>query len=473
MHWKLFFKSLKNKDMLRRIGTVLAIVAVFRFLAQVPVPLAEPTQLQQAIKDALESTDLGGFVNLLAGGGLSSFSIVAVGISPYITASIATQLLTKAIPSIEELSEDGETGRRKINQWTRLITVPLAILQSVAYIIILRQTVVAGSVTALTDMDPKQWILAVTAMTAGSVLLMWLGELITEQGIANGISTIIFVGIVSQMPQMVAALTGGLFDTTGGQLDVFGWFTVPINPYVLWMILFIAVIGLILLFALVKINEAQRLIQLNYAKRVHGNSKYGDVRSVMPLRLITAGVIPIIFAVALLSLPSFVGQALKSMNNASPGLISVADRMVELFTTPTATDFATGRWQAFVYPITYFLLIVMFTYFYTSITFNPKEISDNLQKQGGFVVGVRPGSETEKYFKSIITRLTLFGSVALGLIALTPFLIDWLLFWLFGQQNINLAIAGSGGLIIVTVALESLRQVSSRALMITYDEYEV
>ncbi len=470
MHWKLLFKSLKNKDMLQRVGIFLLIVAVYRFLAQVPVPLAEPTQLKEVIKTALSSSDLGGFVNLLAGGGLSSFSIIMAGISPYITASIATQLMTKAIPSIDEMSQDGESGRKKINQWTRILTVPFAILQSVAYIIILRQTVLAGSVTALSDMNIQQWIVAVSSMVAGSVILMWLGELITEQGIANGISTIVFVGVVSQMPELIGSLTSGLFDISQGSLDVFGWFSVPVNPNVLLLLLVVAILSITILYFLVKINEAQRLVQLNYAKRVHGNSKYGDVRSVMPLRLISAGVVPIIFAVALLSLPSFAGQVIISTNKES--LIPFAQKMTELFTTPTAYSLSSGQWQAFVYPVSYFLLIVLFTYFYTSITFDPKEISDNLQKQGGFVVGIRPGIETETYFRNLVNRLTLFGSLSLGLIAITPFILDWLLYWLFNAQGINLTIAGSGGLIIVTVALENLRQISSRALMITYDEYE-
>jgi len=195
MNWRIIFRSLKNKDMQKRLLIVVGIIVVYRLLAHIPVPLAEPTQLRNAISSVLGQTDLGGILNLLSGGALSSFSLVLVGLSPFITASIIIQLLTKAIPKLEELHKDGETGRRKIQQWTRMITVPLAIVQSIAFIFILRQTVLQGGSTTLADPTAMEWIVSVTAMTAGSVLLMWLGELITEQGIGNGISIVIFAGI--------------------------------------------------------------------------------------------------------------------------------------------------------------------------------------------------------------------------------------------------------------------------------------
>ena len=200
MNWKTIFRSLKNRDMQKRLLVVLGIIVVYRLLSHVPVPLAEPTQLREVINSVIGGTDFGGFMNLLSGGALASFSIVLVGLTPFITASIITQLLTKAIPRLEELHKDGESGRRKINQWTRGITVPLAIVQSIAFIFILRQTVLAGNTTALADPTAMEWVVAVTAMTAGAVLLMWLGELITEQGIGNGIILLIFAGIISQLP---------------------------------------------------------------------------------------------------------------------------------------------------------------------------------------------------------------------------------------------------------------------------------
>jgi preprotein translocase subunit SecY len=470
MNWKNIFKSLKNKDMRRRVFTVLGIIAIYRFLAHVPVPLAGPADFHELVKSAINSTDLGGFLNLLTGGGLTSFSIVMVGISPYITASIISQLLSKIIPSLEELSKDGETGQRKINQWTRMLAVPLAIIQSVAYIAILRQTVLAGASTTLTPMTAQQWVIAVLSMTVGSILLMWLGELATEQGIGNGTSTIIFIGIVAQMPAAIGSITASLFDTSAGALNVFGWFTLPVNPVALSILLILLSLIIVIIYLLVKINEAQRLININYAKRVHGNSSYGGIRSLLPIKLIAAGVIPVIFAVAFLSIPSFIAQLLRTFGGEKWS--GLATNLTNWFQTPTAQTLTSGDWQAWIYPVLYILLIVKFTYFYTSIVFNAKEISENLQKQGGFVAGVRPGIKTEKYLAGIVSRLTLFGSFSLGLIAITPFVIEVLLYLLFGVSNMNMAIGGTGALIVVTVALENLRQISSRALMITYDDYD-
>lgn len=455
--------------MLRRVLIVLGIIAVYRFLAHIPVPLTGPADFHELVKNAINSTDLGGFLNLITGGALTSFSIVMVGISPYITASIITQLLSKIIPSMEELSKDGETGQRKINQWTRILAVPLAIIQSVAYIAILRQTVLASASTTLAPMGIQQWVIAVLAMTVGSILLMWLGELATEQGIGNGTSTIIFIGIVAQLPAAIGSIAASLFDTSSGNLSVFGWFTLPVNPTALMMILLLIFLFIMIIYLLVKINEAQRLITINYAKRVHGNSSYGGIRSILPVKLIAAGVIPVIFAVAFLSIPSFIAQLLRSFGGERWS--GLATNLTTWFQAPTAKTLTSGDWQAWIYPIVYFLLIVMFTYFYTSIVFNAKEISENLQKQGGFIASIRPGQKTEKYLANIVNRLTFFGSFSLGLIAITPFLIDVLLYSLFGVSDMNMAIGGTGTLIVVTVALENLRQISSRALMITYDDY--
>lgn len=468
MEIKTIFKSLKNKDMLKRVLIILGIVVVYRFLAHVPVPIAEPSTFKGIIDSLINSTDFGGFMNLISGGALTSLSIILVGLSPFITASIITQLLSKAIPSLEELSNDGESGRRKINQWTRMLTVPLAVLQSIAYIFILRQTSLAGSTTGLVDMSMNEWVVAVTAMTAGSVLLMWLGELITEQGIGNGISMIIFASIVSQFPNTIATLGTALADTSAGGLSVFGWFTLPISPYVLGLIAAMIVVIVILLYILVKINEAQRVVTINYAKRVHGNTSYGGIKGILPIKLIAAGVVPVIFAVAFLSLPSFVGQLLKSMDKAP----ELAQNLITWFQAPQAGSFTGGNWQAFIYPVAYFLLVVGFTYFYTSIVFNANEISDNLQKQGAFIDGVRPGKKTEEHLKRTVNRLTFFGALALGLIAIVPFVADYLLYKLAGVQNAQLSISGTGLLIVVTVALENIRQLNSRALMVTYDDYK-
>jgi preprotein translocase subunit SecY len=470
MNWKTILKSLKNRDMQKRLAVVLGLIVAYRFLAHIPVPLAEPTKLKQVIDSVINSSDFGGFLNLLSGGALASFSIVLVGLSPFITASIITQLLTKAIPKLEELHKDGESGRRKINQWTRMLTVPLAIVQSIAFIYILRQTVLAGNTTVLNNATPVEWTVAILAMTAGAILLMWLGELITEQGIGNGISMLIFAGIISQLPNTLASLGTSLFDTSNGTLSVFGWFHIPVNPTTFWVSLAIGLASLMVLYLLVKINEAQRVVTINYAKRVQGNSSYGGVKSILPIKLIAAGVIPVIFAVAFLSLPAFVGQVLKATNSAQ--YLELANNLIIWFQAPQPGAFTGDTLSALIYPASYFALVIIFTYFYTGIVFNSNEIAENLQKQGGFIEGVRPGIQTEKYLARTVNRLILFGSLVLGLIAVMPFIAEFL----FAQAGItgiqNLAIGGTGILIVVSVALESLRQINSRALMVTYDDYQ-
>lgn len=470
MNWKTIFRSLKNRDMQKRLLVVLAIIAVYRLIAHIPVPLAEPTQLREVINSVIGGTDFGGFLNLLSGGALASFSIVLVGLTPFITASVITQLLTKAIPRLEELHKDGESGRRKINQWTRFITLPLAIVQSIAFIFILRQTVLAGNSTVLGDPTSLEWVVAVTAMTAGSMLLMWFGELITEQGIGNGISILIFAGIISQLPSMLSTIGAGLFSTTNGGLQVFNWFTIQVDPVVFWVTVGIVAVSLFLLYFLVKINEAQRVITINYAKRVQGNSSYGGVKSILPVKLIAAGVIPVIFAVAFLSLPAFLGQILKATGN--PAYAALADNLILWFQAPQPGAFTGAEWQAFIYPAMYFILVIFFTYFYTGIVFNANEIAENLQKQGGFIEGVRPGKQTEAYLTRTVNRLILFGSLVLGFIAVTPFIAEYLIYQLTGISNTNLSIGGTGLLIVVSVALETLRQINSRALMVTYDDYD-
>lgn len=470
MNWRTIFASFKSRDMLKRILIVLGIVIVYRFLSQVPVPLAEPTELRTIIDNALSSTDFGGFLNLLSGGALASLSIVLVGLSPYITASIITQLLTKAIPKLEELHKDGETGRRKINQATRIISLPLAILQSIAFIFIIRQTVLAGNTAVVDNATPIEWVVAVTAMTAGAMLMMWLGELITEQGVGNGISLLIFAGIISQLPTTLATIGTSLVtvNSPADALNVFGWFTLPLNATAFYVTLAITLVGLAVLYILVKINEAQRVVTINYAKRVQGNSTYGGVQSILPVKLITAGVIPVIFAVAFLALPAFIGQLLRATSN--PSNVALGENLVRWFQTPQPGAFGYGDWTMFIYPAAYFLLVVLFTYFYTGIVFNSSEIAENLQKQGGFIENVRPGKQTEDHLRRMVNRLTLFGSLALGLIAVLPFVFEYV-FAQLGVNAANLAIGGTGLLIVVTVALESLRQINSRALMVTYDRY--
>lgn len=470
MHFKTIFKSLKNKDMLKRVLIILGIIVAYRLLAQIPVPMGDASTFKEAVSNLMEKSDFSNFLNLISGGGLASFSIILVGLSPYITGSIVIQLLTKAVPRLEELSNDGETGRRKINQWTRMLTVPLAVVQSIAYIFILYQSTVSANIA--TDFVPtfRDWALSVTAMTAGSVILMWLGELITEQGIGNGISTMIFASIISQLPMTMASLGAALFDTSNGTLNLFG-LDIPVDPTTFWIIFGFTIAMIVVIYILVKLNEAQRIITVNYAKRVHGNSSYGGIKSILPIKLIAAGVIPVIFATAFLSLPALVGQVITTVN---PGN-EIGETLVSVFSAPSANNFATmypdgitAKW--FVYPAMYFVLVFAFTYFYTSIIFNTKEIADNLQKQGGFIEGVRPGIATAKYLSKVVNHLDLFGALSLGLIAMLPFITDYIFIMTTGTP-IGLSISGTGLLIVVTVALENLRSVDSRALMITYDDF--
>ena len=472
MHFKTIFKSFKNKDMLKRILIILGILVAYRLLAHIPVPMGNASTFKEAVSNLLDKSDFSNFLNLISGGGLASFSIILVGLSPYITGSIIIQLLTKAIPSLEELSNDGETGRRKINQWTRMIAVPLAIVQSIAYIFILYQSTVSGNISSDFVPTTGDWILSVTAMTAGSIILMWLGELITEQGIGNGASMIIFASIISQLPTTMASLGSTLFTVPEtGPLNLFGWLELPVNPVIFWILLGFVIALIVVIYFLVKLNEAQRIITINYAKRVHGNTSYGGIKSLLPIKLIAAGVIPVIFATAFLSLPALIGQVITTVN---PGN-EIGATLTNVFTAPSANNFLTnypdgitGQW--FIYPALYFVLVVAFTFFYTSIIFNTKEIADNLQKQGGFIEGVRPGITTANYLSKVVNRLNLFGALALGLIAMLPFITDYVFIAYIGYP-IGLSISGTGLLIVVTVALENLRSLDSRALMVTYDDY--
>lgn len=463
MGWKTIRKSLKSKDMQKRLLIVLLLIVVYRLLSHIPIPLAEPTQLKQLINNLFSSQQLLGFFDLLSGGALSSLSIMLMGLGPYINASIIMQLLTKAFPKLEELQQDGEVGRRKINQWTRIITLPLAIIQSIGLILLIRQQ--AGGqlgidITANTSIF--QWVLMVATLTGGSMLLMWLGELITEQGIGNGISLLIFAGIIAQLPSTASTLVKTV-EGNEDKFNVFGWFTLPISGKGLAISSAIVAATIIITYLVVKLNEAQRIIKVSYAKRVQGNRSYGDVGTILPIKLITAGVIPIIFAVAFLSVPQFIGQLVQ--NSATPWIAELGRNLTIWFQQPGQQQVEAGNAiNTYVYPAVYFLLIFAFTYFYTSVVFNAKEISENLQKQGGFIEKVRPGPQTEEYLKKIVNRLNLFGAASLGLLALLPLFAERIL------GTSQLTIGGTGLLIVVSVALETLRQLESRALMVTYDQ---
>jgi preprotein translocase subunit SecY len=476
MNWGIILKSLGHKEMRTRILAVLGMLLVFRILAHIPVPLGDPHTLKQVLKNLFEQSNSGqllGFLNVLSGGALANFSIMLVGLGPYINASIIMQLLTKAVPKLEAMNKEGEYGRKRINQYTRILTFPLAIIQSIGMIYLIRQEASQigglGDITAHTS--SMQWVVMIAALTGGSMVLMWLGELITERSIGNGISLLITVGIVSRLPSLFTELWSSVYwqKSTGAVADKAYFFHRTFSKH--GMILFGIVMAAIVFitWAVVKLNEASRRLTVNYAKRVQGNRTYGGVTTVLPVKLITAGVIPIIFAVAFLSVPSFLGQLLTHGQGASfiphSEWQKIGVQLSQVFAQPSAQTFAAGGWQPWVYPLTYFMLVFVFTYFYTGVTFNSKEISENLQKQGGFIAGVRSGKQTEKYLSTIVNRLTLFGGLALGFLAVLPILAQV-------KLNQNIAIGGTSILILVSVSLETLRQVESRALMITYDQYE-
>lgn len=475
MNWGIIAKSLTHREMRKRILAVLGIILVFRILAHVPVPLSDPQTLKQVLENLVNQTNtqqLLGFLNVLSGGALANFSIMLVGLGPYINASIIMQLLTKAVPRLEAMNKEGEYGRRKINQYTRMLTFPLAIIQSIGTIYLIKGAAQSigglGDITANTS--TAQWALMVAALTGGAMILMWLGELVTEQGVGNGISLLIAIGIVASLPVVISSLSESLYYAGASAADKAVLLGRELSKHGMTVLGVMTIATIAMTWAVVKLNEASRRLTIHYAKRVQGNRTYGGVTTTLPIKLITAGVIPIIFAIAFLSVPGFMGQLLTHGQGTAltPDTTTeeIGVRLSELFQTPTAQTFAFGGWEAWVYPITYFLLVFMFTYFYTSVTFNSKEIAENLQKQGGFITGVRSGKQTEQYLGRIVNRLTLFGATALGLLAVTP---------IIGQvyvSSASIVIGGTSILILVSVSLETLRQVESRALMITYDQYE-
>lgn len=489
MNWKVIWKSLKHRDMQKRLLVVLGIIIVYRFLAHIPIPLAEPQTLKQILDNLFtssQSPQLLSFINVLSGGALANFSIMLVGLGPYINASIIMQLLTKAFPKLEEMQKEGEYGRRKINQYTRTLTFPLAIIQSVGAIYLVRQTAsqFGGLGDVLQGAGIGRWVLMVAAITGAAMILMWLGELITEQNVGNGISLLITVGIVSTLPGIIGGLLQSVINESA-KWQIFGK-TLPIDKTGLLYAAIILLVTILTTIFVVYLNEAQRRVTISYAKRVQGNRTYGGITTVLPIKLIAAGVVPIIFAVAFLSIPQFAGQLMgnsERWGNLGLSLSRVfqnptSQYLQEIFRPESTTLLNFGpttdqsgnavySWslEPLIYPALYVTLVIIFTYFYTSVMFNAKEISENLQKQGGFVAEIRPGAQTEKYLVSVSRRLTLFGSFSLGILALMPIAGQ---VWLRTDQ---IAVGGTSVLIMVSVALETLRQVESKALMVTYDDY--
>ena len=416
--------SWNTPQLRRKILLTAAIFIAFRLFAHIPIPAVDTRRLASLFSQ----NQFLGLLDIFSGGTLVNFSVMALGLNPYINASIILQLLTIVFPKLEELQKEGEYGREKINQYTRLITVPLAAVQSIGMIALLRNQNIISTI------NPLALITMVVTMTAGTMLAMWFGEMITEYGIGNGISLLIFAGIVGRLP--VALGQAATTVTAEGVTN---------------MIIF-AVLAVLVIAATVFVNEAVRRITVHYARRIRGNKVYGGNTSYLPLRVNQAGVIPIIFAVSLVLLPSLVGGFLVQMKN--PGLAGVG-RFLSAAFNPNAAS----------YNITYFLLVIGFTYFYTAITFNPKKIADEIQKYGGFIPGIRPGAATASYLNYILTRITLAGALFLGLIAILPSIARQV------TGLTTLLIGGTGVLIVVSVVLETVKSLEAQLVMRNYEGF--
>lgn len=407
---------------------IVGLLIVFRVASHIPVPGIEAESLRRFFA----GNNLIGLLNIFSGGGLSSLSLAMLGVGPYITASIVMQLLTVIVPKLELLQrEEGEAGRQKIQMYTRLLSVPLAVVQAFGFLTLLQRGAAGGGLGVALAFTQSQLIVTILTVTAGSVLLMWIGELITEKGLGNGASLIIFVGIISQLPQTVQQ-TIRLYDPT------------KIPVYLGFLLLAIVVTA-----GVVFVTEAQRNIPVSYAKRIRGGKLMGGVSTHLPLRVNQAGVIPIIFALSLLLFPGVVAQFFATSGNAI--VANIANQVVSLFN------------NNIFYGVFYFLLVVVFTYFYTAVTFDPKRIAEHLQKQGGFIPGIRPGQNTMKYLKDVTGRITLAGALFLGIIAVLPLLAQGF------TQTQTLTIGGTGLLIVVSVILETMKQIDAQLTMREYE----
>lgn len=415
----------KDRELRKKIIFVLSLLVVFRIAAHIPVPGVDIVALRNFFND----NEILGLLNIFSGGGLSNFSIVALGIGPYITASIIFQLLTMIVPRLEEMSKEGEAGQKKINQYTRLLTVPLAMLQGYGMIKLLQNS----PRTVIGEFSPFQYFTTVMVLTAGTIFLMWLGELISEKKIGNGISLIIFAGIVSSVPSSIQRTIATFDPTQIVNLAVF------------------LVIAVLTIAGVVYITEAQRNIPVSYAKRVRGNRMYGGFDSHLPLKVNQAGMIPIIFAISLIMFPPLVAQLLTRVNSAF--VVRVSEFVINIFQN-----------QIF-YGVSYFLLVVGFTYFYTAIIFHPHQIADNLKRQGGFIPGMRPGKQTAEYLGNVSNRIMLAGALSLGIVAILPLVIGPL------TGVSSMVISGASLLIVVSVVIETVKQIESQLEMRNYDEF--
>ena len=415
----------KNKELRNKFLFIIFLFVIFRIAANIPIPGIGLDELRKFFAQ----NQVFGLLNLFSGGALSNFSIVLLGLGPYITATIIFQLLTMIFPALEKLyKEEGEAGRQKFNQYARLATIPLAIFEGYGMLTLFqRQGVIA-------HLEPLTLFSSVLTIAAGAMFLMWLGEIISEQGMGNGISLLIFAGIVASLPS-------NIFQT------FVTWDPSKIPSYLLFFVLSVVIIA-----GVVLITEARRNIPVSYAKRVRGMKMYGGVSTYLPLNVNPAGVIPIIFALSILLFPGMIAGFL----GGNPGFIGTAANAVGAFFN-----------NIWVHGVLYFLLVILFTYFYTAVTFDPKTISENLQKMGGFIPGVRPGKSTTDFLKHILNRVLFTGAISLGLIAVLPSIVAGAT----GVTGFTFLIGGTSLLIIVSVVLDTLRQVNSQLQMREYETF--
>jgi len=426
MWFKKILQIFKIPDLRKKLLFVLLIFVIFRVMASIPIPGIDLGQL----RDFFSQSQVFGLMNLFTGGALSRISIVMLGIGPYITAVIILQLLTMIFPQLERLQkEEGEAGRQKINQWGRMLTVPLSVLQSFAMLTLFQ------SKGVISPLSPIQLLTAITTIAAGSLFLMFLGELISEKGIGNGISLLIFAGIIAGAPQSILQMAQS--GTAG-----------DIPSYILFF-----VASIIIIIGVVLINEGRRNIPVSYAKRVRGMKMYGGASTFLPLNVNPAGVLPIIFALSLMLFPGMIAGVFSRVGNQT--LSGLAVGFNDLFQ------------NAWFYGIFYFCLVFAFTYFYTAVTFDPKAVSSNLQKMGGFIPGIRPGEPTAAFLKYILNRILFIGASFLGIIAVLPSVVQ-------GITNVSafqFLVGGTSLLIIVSVVLETMKQIKAQLKMREYDTF--
>lgn len=416
--------AFKIPDLRKKILFTIGIFVVFRIFAHIPIPGVNLL----ALRRLFASNQLLGLLDIFSGGTLANFSVMALGLNPYINASIILQLLTMVFPKLEELSKEGEYGRQKINQYTRLLTLPLSIFQAIGMYALLRNQGI------IQNLALPYLLSLILTMAAGTMLLVWLGELISENGIGNGISLLIFAGIVGRFPVVIGQTLATTTSENFTNMAIF------------------SLMAILVIAGIVIVNEGTRQVTVAYAKRIRGGKMYGGGSTHLPLRVNQAGVIPIIFAVSLVLLPSMIGRFLEAAPN--PILSSLARAFANIFDP-----------GGLIYNLTYFLLVIGFTYFYTAVTFNPQKIAGEIQKYGGFIPGIRPGTPTANYLNYILTRITLAGAVFLGLIAILPSLAR-------GATGIStLMLGGTGILIVVSVVLETTKQLEAMLVMRSYEGF--